>query len=193
MKLTSEVVRDFWAHMQQQFESKVEQKQSSATMQIAATFLDLIDVQDRDQFMKDFVTTVGGTIYIPFEIGVESDQWPLWVQLRICVHEHQHVVQGGREGWATFGARYLTSSSWRAGYEAEAYGCDLEMEFWRTGKIIDLDQRVASLKHYGCKAEDIAQARDALAIRASVVAQGVVENRASIVAIEWLDAAKIKG
>ena len=187
--ITPELVRDFWAFMQAEFGSSVEQKATSDTMQVAAALLDALDIQDRDQFMRDFVTTLHRTIYIPFEIGVEGadGRWSLWGQIRVCVHEHTHVVQGEREGWVTFDARYLTSSSWRAGYEAEAYGSDLEMEFWRTEDILDIDRRVESLKNYGCSAEDIDQAKATLELRAGLVAQGVVETRAAAVAIAWLE------
>lgn len=187
--LTPELTKAFWAHMQNEFGSSVEEKNDAAVMEVAAALLDALNIQDKEHFMKDFVTTLGKVIYIPFEIGVvgPDSRWQLWNQVRVCVHEHQHVVQGEREGWVTFGSRYLTSSSFRAGYEAEAYGCDLEMEFWRTEDILDIGQRVSMLKDYGCKPEDIEQAKQMLTIRAGVVAQGVVENLASVKAITWLE------
>lgn len=187
--LTSETTKNFWAYMQSEFGSSVEEKNNSAVMKAAAALLDVLDIQDKEQFMKDFVTTLYKTIYTPFKIGIEepASRWSLWSQVRVCVHEHQHVVQGEREGWPTFCSRYLTSSSYRAGYEAEAYGCDLEMEYYKTGQILDIDQRVSMLKDYGCKDVDIEQAKQMLLLRSEIVKQGVVENMATVKAIDWLN------
>jgi len=191
--LTSQRVRDFWLHMQNEFGSSVVQKDESAVMKAAASLLDVLDIQDKEQFMKDFVTTLHRTIYIPFIVGVEGSggHWSLWSQIRVCVHENQHVVQSDRDGLPEFAARYLTSSSFRAGYEAEAYGCDLEMEFWRQGANFNpydfALQRAQGLKSYGCSEGDIDQAATMLALRAGVVVQGVVETKSSQVAIEWLE------
>lgn len=185
--LTPDQTVALWQHMQRTFGSRVEEKQDSKVMQLAAVMLDALDIQDREQFMRDFVTTLYRTIYIPFNLGV-AGRWDLWSQVRVCVHEHQHIVQGEREGWVVFSSRYLTSPSFRAGYEAEAYGCDLEMEFWRTGTIISPATLAASLKNYGCSPADVEMAEEMLSMRAAVVEQGVVENRASIAAIEWLTA-----
>lgn len=186
--LTSQQVKDFWAFMQDEFGSAVEQKNDALVMQVAAQLLDVLDIQDKEQFMKDFVTTLGETIYIPFKIGVEDGRWSLWSQVRVCVHEHQHVVQGNRDGWVEFGSKYLTSSSFRASYEAEAFGSDMEMEFWRTGLILDIDQRASVLKSYGCTDGDIEMVKQILNIRAEVVKQGVAETKAAQVAIGWLEA-----
>lgn len=190
--LTPELTRNFWDHMLKEFDASVVQKDSSELMKVVATVLDAFGVQDKEQFMKDFVTTLGRTIYIPFEVGIEIPRWPLWAQVRVCVHECGHVVQGNREGWTTFDSRYVTSSSFRAGYEAECYGADMEMEFWRLGTsgfdpFRFAQERPLSLKNYGCKEADIEQAQQMLAIRAGLVAQGVVETKAAQVAIPWLE------
>lgn len=186
---TPETVRAFWSYMQQEYGSKVIPKATSAEMKAVATFLDLVKIQDYDTFMKVFTTTIGRRIYIPFEIGVPGD-YDLWGQIRVCVHEHQHVEQGDRDGWVTFGSRYVTSSSFRAGYEAEAFGSDMEMEYWRWGDSFDLNQfaqaRPLVLKSYGCSDDDIDQARATLTIRAGIVAQGIVANRSTQRAVDWL-------
>jgi hypothetical protein len=101
------------------------------------------------------------------------------------------VEQGDRDGWVTFGGHYVTSTSYRANYEAEAYGCDMEMEFWRHGATFDLiafgNSRAEGLRNYGCKEEDIEQAKQVLAIRAGIVIQGGIETRSAQRAIEWLE------
>jgi len=186
-----DTVKSFWDYMQQEYSSKIVAKDESAVMKVAATLLDTLNIQDKEQFMQNFVTTLHRTIYIPFDLGESHPQWSLWGQIRVCVHEHQHIEQGDRDGWATFSTRYVTSSSFRASYEAEAYGCDMEMEQWRLGSRFDPHKyaidRPRSLKSYGCSSEDIEQARQILSIRAGFVAQNLVETRASQRAIQWLN------
>lgn len=187
-----ETVKEFWAYMQSQYHSNVVAKNDSAVMEAAAALLEALKIQDKETFLKRFTTTLGRTIYIPFEIGVENEYYSLWGQVRVCVHEHQHIEQGDRDGWVIFGGRYLTSTSYRANYEAEAYGCDMEMEFWvdnmSTQELVEFgNQRAEGLRNYGCKEEDIEQAKQVLSLRAALVAQGVVETRSSQRAIEWLE------
>jgi hypothetical protein len=188
---TAKTVKDFWTYMSQEYDSVVIPKATATEMKIVATFLDVLNIQDNDVFMNRFTTTLGGRIYIPFELGVANAYYGLWGQIRVCVHEHQHIEQGHREGWIVFGERYITSSSYRAGYEAEAYGCDLEMEYWYRGIDADLEIRGCSmaggLKNYGCNIEDIEQAKLSLGIRAEMIRHGGVENRASQKAIVWLN------
>ncbi|MCU0912960.1 MAG: hypothetical protein MUC88_00180 [Planctomycetes bacterium] len=159
-------------------------------MRAAAALLDTLDIQERDQFMERFVTTVGRTIYTPFSVGQATPIWTLPEQLRVAVHEHTHVVQGDREGWVVYDTRYLASSSHRAGYEAEAYGSDMEIEWWMSnGKFNPYDfalSRARSLKSYACSEADICQAAATMALRAGLVIQGYVESEAAKVAIEWL-------
>jgi hypothetical protein len=186
--LTPELTKDFWSYMQKEFGSSIVQKDEALLMEVAGSFLETLKIQNKEHFMKDFVTTLYKTIYIPFVIGDDkNDRWPLWNQIRVCVHEHQHIVQGNRDGWCEFGVRYTTSSSFRAGYEAEAFGSDLEMEFYRTGAIFDIGQRSSVLKDYGCSADDIDMAKQILTIRSEVVLQGAISNISTIKAIKWLD------
>jgi hypothetical protein len=188
---TPQHVKNFWAYMSKEYDSTVIQKADSELMKVVAWFLDVVNVQEDEQFMKDFTTTLWKRIYIPFELGV-GDGDTLWRQIRTCVHEHQHIEQGERDGWLEFGGKYLTSPSFRANYEAEAYGCDMELEYWRNPPS-DFDAlqyglgRIESLKNYGCSAEDIEQAKQTIVLRAEVLEKGGVENKASQIAISWLN------
>jgi hypothetical protein len=178
--------------MQKEFNASVVQKGDSGLMEVVGTVLDAFNIQNKDQFMNDFVTTLGKTIYVTFKIGVETPRWPLWNQARVCGHECQHIVQGSREGWATFDSRYVTSPSYRAGYEAECYGVQMEMEWWRLGShrfdpYKFAQEQPLSLKNYGCKEADIEQAIQMLTIRAGIVSQDVIETKAAQVAIAWFE------
>ena len=186
---TPELVQNFWAYMQSEYGSDVIQKADSELMKLVAKFLDVAGIQDDETFMTRFTTTLHNNIYIPFELGDTSRG--LWGQIRLCVHEHQHIEQGNREGWIKFGGEYLTSPSFRANYEAEAFGCDMEMEYWRQGQNFEAlaygQRRVEVLKLYGCKPEHIEQAKQTIAIRAGVLVQGGVENKCSQLAFDWLN------
>lgn len=190
--LTPELTRAFFAHMLKEFDATLVEKDQSAVMEAAAALLDALDIQDKEQFMKDFVTTLHRTIYSPFKAGEDHPRWPLWSQVRVLCHECQHTVEGAREGWVTYDARYLTSPSFRAGYEAECFGTDMEMEWWRLGPSgfdpysFAMD-RPLTLKNYGCKDPEIEQAQQALTIRAGIVSQDVIETKAAQVAIPWLE------
>lgn len=187
---TPQCVRDFWAHMQKEYGSIIVPKADSEVMKLVAGLLNLIDIQDDDVFMKRFTTTLGNRIYIPFEIGVPGI-YDLWDQICVCVHEHQHIVQGQREGWMTFGSRYLVSPSYRANYEAEAYGCNMELEFWHAGAGFNPYlygiRRVEGLKNYGCKPEHIEQAKQTINLRANLLTLGGVENETTQCALAWLN------
>ena len=108
---TPQLVKDFWAYMQGEYGSEVIQKADSELMRLVAKFLDVAGIQDDETFMTRFTTTLHNNIYIPFELG--SSARDLWGQIQLCVHEHQHIEQGQRNGWLTFGGRYLTSPSFR--------------------------------------------------------------------------------
>jgi hypothetical protein len=178
--------------MQTKYDSNVIQKADSELMKLVAKFLDVAGIQDDETFMTRFTTTLHNNIYIPFELGVVPAQgYSLWGQIRLCVHEHQHIEQGQREGWIKFGGEYLTSPSYRANYEAEAFGCDMELQYWREGTSFNAlaygQRRVEVLKMYGCKHEHIEQAQQTIAIRAGVLLQGGLENKCSQLAVSWLN------
>lgn len=184
-------VREFWTYMTGEYRSEIVQKDDSALMSIAGSFLDMTSIVDKDRFMAGFVTTIGRTIYIPFEIGVATEQFSLWGQVRVCAHEHVHIDQGDRDGWLTFGAKYISSKDDRSAYEAEAYGADLELEHWRT-PTCDLPgfarRRAKSILAYGCGLDQVVLVEQILLIRAGVIAKhGRYECRATKRAIAYLE------
>ena len=184
---TPELVRDFWRHMTRAYGTRVIDKNSAWEMRLVGLFLSRIKVLDKDDFLRRYTTTIGKRIYTPFEIGVPDERYDLWGQISVCVHEHQHVEQLLRDGWLKFAGRYLASSAARASYEAEALRSNLELTFWRLGRIPDLGRLARKLRDYACSDGDIAMVERMLELSAETVRRGGVVNRASQKAIAWLE------
>jgi hypothetical protein len=155
-------------------------------MLVAAQALRIMGILDAETFLRNYTTTIGRRIYVPFEPGRAANGWSLWDQIEVCVHEHQHVVQLDRDGWAKFCAKYLLSSASRAAYEAEAYACDMELCFWRSGEVLDPHTLANKLQSYGCSPGDIAVAEAALRSSAATVRRGGLINAATQKAVPWL-------
>ena len=186
MNITSDLTRGLWRMMHERFGTYVVPKSEAREMRLAGHVLDLVGIMDRDTFMHRYTTVWGRRIYPWFTIG-EGNENDLWYQMVICVHEHQHVVQFRRDGLLGYGAMYLLSTRQRAMLEAEAYRCNLEMNWWRTGAVSDPLQLAGRLAQYGCKPADIEAAHQYLNRAAHEIRRGKVANAASVVAIEWLE------
>jgi hypothetical protein len=173
--------------MTNSYNTRVIQRVDAVEMKVAARLLNLIGVVDVKTFMARSATTLGRRIYIPFTTGIERDHWSLWDQITTCVHEHQHVVQYEREG-QTFMWKYLLRSAARAHYEADAYRCDLELQYWRDGSLPDVHALAELLRNYKCNETDIAVTEKQFNLSIKTLEQGAIINEASRRAIRWLDA-----
>jgi hypothetical protein len=183
---TPELVQEFWDYMSGHYGSQIIKRSNAWEMKIVARFLSLIRAMDVDTFMEKYATTLGRRIYIPFEIGEPNDVWDLWEQLVVCIHEHQHVHQYKREG-RTFMWKYLLRSSGRAHYEADAYRCNLEMHYWRFGRMPDTHRLASMLKAYKCNTTDIAVTEKQFNLSIKTIEHGAIINDASRRAIKWLE------
>jgi hypothetical protein len=179
-------VREFWRFMLGEFNTELVEEGRPLDMQVLVRALRVLGIVDQRRFLRSFAITLGRQIYLPFRIGVPQPGWDLWSQVVVCVHEHQHVVQYDRDETA-FLVDYLTSRSARARFEAEAYRSNLELEYWRTGKVPSADSLAERLLEYGCGDEDVEVAECALALSAVAVRRRGVLNEASHVALEWLN------
>jgi hypothetical protein len=184
MPITSQLVKDFYTAAMEKYGAKIVNKSDSEFMKLVSSFLDGIGVLDKDEFMKNFVTTIGTSIYVPYEVGVDSG-WGLWGQISVLVHELTHCEQY-RDSPAAFMVKYLVNKSDRATYEAQAYGADLEMAYWYTGKGYDLKQRTKSLLNYGLQQEHCDYAAEHLAVYDDVFRQGGGVSPVAAWAKEWL-------
>jgi hypothetical protein len=162
-------------------------KSGSIPMQAAGWALNTMGIMDASTFLRDYTTTIGKTIYVPFEIGVPRSEDDLWQnQVVTCVHEHMHVIQFTRDGKWVFCSRYLLSKAARALYEAEAYRCDMEMAYWRSAVMPSPKELAQNLTHYGCSPLDIEVAEKYLMASAQTIQHGGIISEPSKEAIRWL-------
>lgn len=185
---TPDQARAFFRHLLDAFGATVVDKRSALEMQAVGGLLGQLGIVDRAAFLGHFATTVGRRIYVPFDVGVPSEGWSLWAQMMVCAHECQHVVQYDRLGAARFAWQYLGSTAARARLEAEAYRCQLELHFWRTGQLLAPHALASLLKSYGVTDADVQVAETILRLSGESVRRGAVINRASAVALDWLKA-----
>ena len=189
-----EQTRQVWRALCGRYGTRVVRKRDALEMRATARALAFVGVLPADSFMARFTTVWGRRIYTPFEPG-EGDAEARWSQIVICAHEHQHVEQYARAGgFAAYAPGYLLSARRRALLEAEAYGCNMELAWWRYGVIPDPSLLANTLRNYGCGDADIEAAREALAERAGHLdGGGGPALAASLAAIEACEESGLGG
>lgn len=180
-------VQQFYQHMATQFGVVQVDKHDSQTMQLIAGALQLMGIVDAETFMAQFTTTLGHHMYTPFTPGIATPTWDLWAQIEVCVHECQHIHQYEAAGAPQFAWDYLTSHVARAQYEAEAYTCDLEMQWWHYRRLPNHAALARLLSSYGCDATDIAVVTQELGLAAVTVQAGGILRAATQAALTWLN------
>src|SRR5262249_6579697 len=156
--------------------------------QVVAGVLGALGIVNREDFLRRFATTIGKRIYLPFDVGDAAQGWSLWGQVMVLTHECQHIVQYNANGPLGFSWRYLTNTAARAAFEAEAYRCQLELQWWRTRTLLSPAELAGSLRSYGVTEADVQVAQKTLEMSAETLKRGGIVNQASKVAIAWLDA-----
>lgn len=185
MNQTEQLVKDLWAFLQKKYGTQVVNKATAPEMVLIADALHLMGIADKDVFLTQFTTTLGKTIYVPYEVGVESLEHPLLEQLITGVHEHQHVIQMLTNG-TRFVTSYLLDTTWRAAYEAEAYRVSMTMFYHLTGMMLDPQDLAALLKAYGTTTADQEFVAEYLRLSLPTIQAGGVPDEASRVALDWL-------
>ncbi len=141
------------------YNTRVIDKERAPEMHASGHVLAALGIMSYQTFMTRYPTGWGRRIYPCFVVG-EGDEDALWGQVVICTHEHQHVEQYRRDGFFRYTASYLLDSRARALYEAEAYGCNLELAWLKQRSMPATDMMAKKLLAYGCDDEDVAAARD---------------------------------
>ena len=191
MDPTPALTNEFWAYMQDRFDTIQVAKKDAVEIVIVATMLDAFKIMKKDVFLNDYTTTLAypgyaTVIYTNFIVGDGNSGRDLWSQMRTCVHEHQHAFQAST-GAVMFDERYLLDPAYRAFYESHAYICNCEMEFWRTGQMIDATELGNKLYSYACKKPEVDDAIATLKRLQDIVAQGGIVSESFRYAKLWLD------
>jgi hypothetical protein len=184
---TPQMVRAFWSYMQSVYGSQQIDKRDAPSMKLVAEVLQLLKIEDTQTFLGRFTTTIGKRIYTPFDVGVPTPEYDLWAQIKICVHEHQHVAQYDAES-IDYLARYLASGADRAGYEAEAYRTAAELDWWRYHGLDSPRGLAQHLVPYNCTPSQIESAREIIELGEDTIQRGGLVSDTSAAAIEWLQA-----
>jgi len=190
---TPEIVRSFWQHMSQSYGSTVRDKATAEEMQLFAKGLDKMGIVNGAEFLSRFVTTIGSTIYTPFTPGEATETWPLWDQIVVCAHEHQHVLQSDQS--LSFTLKYLSDPVWRAAYEGSAYRVSMTLDFWHYGKTPVTKPYLEAAKSYGLDTPSLDFFQQYLELSIPAIRQHGKPDEAARVAIEWLEqnAPELKG
>jgi hypothetical protein len=170
MQITKDMVKRAWHFMCDKHKTRGVEKDHSTASEALAAALAIMGIVDKDEFLHRYATTLGHTIYLPFEVGETSD-WTLLEQLAVCAHEHVHVRQFHKNDFIT---HYCLSSAKRALYEAEAYRATMEVYHWATGTCPSPKNIANVLKDYMCNKDDIRNARLYLDKSLDVVEKGAI-------------------
>ena len=176
-----------WDYLGEHYGSTTVPKEHSGLMRLVGTFLQTTRIMEHERFMKGFTTVIGHTIYAPWRPGSKAPA-TLVRQLDTGIHEHQHIVQLKRDGYARFWTMYVLSSRARAIYEAEAYTCGLELHWWLSGTTPDPVEVAQILLSYGCSKSDVAAAAEVLASNRVKIQAGEGITESFRLAKAWLEA-----
>ncbi len=187
-RIQSRDVRDLWQALSEEYGTKVIPKERSPLMRAAGSGLALLRIQTKAEFMAHYTTVIHRRIYVPYVPGDAKSEAKLWYQASTGVHEHQHVVQANRDGFARFGARYLASPKWRAFYEAEAYGGDIEFLRWAGQSPRGARAIANALKHYGISGAPMDAAFETLRTYEAGAKRGELQNVCTRWAQVWMKA-----
>ena len=128
-------------------------KGSSFFMKLLNVFLLVVTAGQQKWFMKNFITTIGYTVYVPDGWLTSSPEWDRIVVLR---HERIHMRQRKRWGAPLFTLLYLLLplpigvSYCRARFEWEAYTETLRAVYEFRGQRVlnDMSFKASIVKHF---------------------------------------------
>lgn len=186
LKITPERVMKFWKYMERRYSFKTVKRSDDLEMKLIFSALSSMGCSDFGNFLENASMTIPlGTykmIYIPFTVG-QGNLAELCKQIRTCVHECQHIIQSSND--ISFLWKYLSSSTNRAHYEADAYRTDIEMHKFLTGRILSPKKLSSHLEHYAIDQADIKIFERHLTIAAKYASKGLVSMGATKKAIKW--------
>lgn len=152
--LTPTEVIGLWAELESKFRLRLIDKQDSEEMVFLGDVLEQLGVMDQQQFLDGYATTIGRSVYLPFELG-NSDSRSLISQARTICHEAQHGHQHSTKGRSRWAIKYVADPAFRGAEEAEAMTTSCEVHFLLTGKVLDPRLQAEKLANYALGEDDI--------------------------------------
>ena len=156
-----------WQYFTTKYQTKRYFKTNSKLMKVLSLIIPKLTRISKQRFMDFFTTTLGSKIYTAEaltprkESNAKKEQRAVH-SIIVAAHEHVHVLQF-RQGRIKFVWRYLTSSLYRALYEAEAYRVNLLLDPKLLGGGLGEATILTRLLNYGCSSSDLKQAHAYLA------------------------------
>lgn len=187
-----QVASEFAAYMTGKFGSKIAPKETSDIMKAvafgfdAAKFFGTGGLASGQDFLNDYTTTLGDTIYMPASV---RDGDPIQF-IEILTHETQHVIQY-KANQVEFVWLYASEAEARVKYETDAYGSGLAILGWLSAGF-DYNQApagvVASLiAGYHLQQQDADLATKALQSHVVSLKNGIVMSQSGREAIAWFE------
>lgn len=131
---------------------KFVKKSDSRLMSAIDTFLTVITFGQMKEFMKDFVTTLGTTVYVPDK----WESWPTPSKMAVLRHERVHMRQAQKYGRLLYSLMYLLLplpvglAYFRMKFEKEAYEESLRAyaEYYGVTSLKSTPVRDSMVRHF---------------------------------------------
>ena len=149
----TEVV-NLWNALAEKFQLRLIDKRDSQEMLFLGEVLEQLGVMDQQAFLERYATTIGRSVYLPFELGDPESRSLLSQAMTIC-HEAQHGHQHSTKGRSRWAIKYVADPAFRGAEEAEALTTGCEVYFLLTGKVLDPRPQAEKLIHYALGEDDI--------------------------------------
>lgn len=189
-ELTSESIIELWDAMCHRYEAKYVYKKTAWEMKLVAGFLDALGITDRDEFMKNYATTVGRTVYPNFKVGTKKV--PFITQAMLASHEFNHIWLHDEMGTIQYNANYVGDVSERGLIEVDCYECDMTV-YWHwhkatrgVGALPDIDMSKI-LKAYRCTGKKAGPALAKFEKAVKVIKKGGIASPTALDVIDFYE------
>jgi hypothetical protein len=183
---TPDLVRRFCAFLFGMVGAHAFDKRTAPEMRAIAFVLGRLRLVERQRFLEQQPSTVCTRIYLPFEPGIPTSDWPLWKQMVALAREGQKVLRNRQQGPWRSCWRLLTREQERIHREIEGFLCHLEMHLWRYRELPSLKGLTRSLQKYEGRISLVEFSEAMIQVAGESVTQGAVTSEVGKLALPWL-------
>jgi hypothetical protein len=184
IELTPMDISGLWADLVEEFRLRLIDKRDAEEMRFLGDVLEQLGVMDQQSFLEDYATTIGRSVYLPFELGDPNSRALLYQAMTIC-HEAQHGHQHSTKGRSRWAIKYVADPAYRAAQEAEAMTTSCEVYYLLTGGVLTPERQAEKLTNYALGADDIATVTKRLTSAFRTVDAGGISTAAGKVARDF--------